>query len=149
MTKEKGGRRKKGILRWKGWAAGQMLQRSQGLGLGLGREKAFEEVRSMEAEREVGRRSCVTLSGLLGVGSLDWTWPTSPDVPEMGKEAKHNQKLRMEMSRVREAPGLAPVPGFTSTLPPPFSGQQGALPLAEPQCETERRGRHGAAAPDH
>lgn len=101
-----------------------MLQRSQGLGLSLGRKKGFEEVRSMEAEKEVGRRSCVTLPGLLGAEGLDWTLPTSPNVPEMGKEVKHDQKLGMEMSRVREAPDLAPRQGSRPPCHPRFQGSK-------------------------
>lgn len=103
-----------------------MLQRSQGLGLGLGRKKGFEEVRSMEAEKEVGRRSCVTLPGLLGAEGLDWTLPTSPNVPEMGKEVKHDQKLGMEMSRVREAPDLAPARVHVHLATPVFRAARSA-----------------------
>lgn len=48
---------------------------------------------------------------------------------------------------VTAGPGGRRWPQHSGRVPVP-SGQQGALPLAEPQCQAERRGRHGAAVQD-
>lgn len=74
---EEGSRRKETILRWKGWALGQMPLRSQGLGVGFSRGKGVGEVRSREAEMEVGRRSCHSIWPLPG-GQGAWTGPHPP-----------------------------------------------------------------------